>query len=84
MSDPTQLTETGIENLRFFVKFLANNNLIDDAYNRLQAKGITKLRISIEVVKEIQEMIKENSAQIAGGPDRAARAVIESAHNNNV
>lgn len=83
MADPTVLTETGIENLRFFVKFLANNNLIDDAYQRLQAAGITRLRISIDVVKEIQAMIQEKSQQM-GGADRAAQAVITSAHNNNL
>ncbi len=83
MPDPTQLTETGIDNLKFFVKFLAKHDLIDEAHQRLKDKGIDKLRISIDVVTEIQEMIKEK-AQVTDGPTRAESAVITSAHNNNL
>lgn len=82
MADHKVLTETGLDNFKFFIKFLANNDLLDEAYDRLKAKGMEKLVISLDAVHEIQAMIKEKS-EASGDTSKSAAAVIASAHNNN-
>lgn len=75
------LSETGIENFRIFLKFLADNNLIDEAAKYLTEKGHTNVRISLEVIKDVQEFIQkefENRGEVTA----EAQAVINSGHTH--
>jgi hypothetical protein len=75
------LTETGIDNFKIFIKFLAENDLIEKAANHLKAKGHDKIRVSIEPILEIQAFIKEEF-ESRGEVSKSAQMIIQSAHNN--
>ena len=81
MPNCTTLTETGIDNFKIFVKFLAEYDLIDKAADHLKSKGHDKMRVSIEVVQEIQQFIKQEF-EARGEKNRAADMVIMSAHHH--
>jgi hypothetical protein len=80
MPDPTKLTETGIDNFKIFVKFLAERDLLDQVTADLKSKGHEKIQVSIEVVQDIQAFLR---TQFTAKADKAADMVIQSAHNNN-
>lgn len=75
------VSETGIENFRIFLKFLADNNLIDEAAEYLKEKGHTNVRVSIEVIKDVQEFIQKEFEK-RGEVTAAAQAVINSGHTH--
>ena len=79
MPNPEILTETGIDNFKIFIKFLAENDLVEKAAADLKAKGHEKIRVSIEVVKDLQAFIKQ---EYAAKSNKAADMVTMSAHNN--
>jgi len=79
---PDNLTETGIGNMRFFLKYLAKHGLIDKACDRLESKDMDKLHVSIEVIKEIQSMVKEY-AELSGKINKDDAAVIASSHQHH-
>ncbi len=82
MADINKLTEADVDRARTFLKFLADEKLIDKAADHLKAKGIGSLFVSVEVIQEIQSFIQaEFSAR--GGVTASAQAVILSAHQNN-
>jgi len=60
---PDHLTKTSVQQFMTFVKFLAANNLIDQAQDHLLSRGITHVWISLEPIKETQEMIKSAISQ---------------------
>jgi hypothetical protein len=55
-----QLTETPIENFIDFMKFIALNNLWDDAREALEAAGINTIRVSTEPIEVIRRLINED------------------------
>ena len=75
------LSETGIENFRIFLKFLADNNLIDDAASYLKSKGHERVRVSIEVIQDVQQFLREKY-EAAGTMTPEAKIVIDSAHSH--
>jgi len=42
------LTEMSLEQFRMFIKYLSQNNLLDEAYDHLKKSGHDKIRVSIE------------------------------------
>lgn len=66
MSDgkhPDHLTKTSVQQFAIFFKFLAANNLIDQAEEYLLSQGITHVWISLKPIKEMQMMIKSAISQ---------------------
>lgn len=74
-----RLTETSIDQFGAFIKFLADENLIDKAVEHLKNKGLDKIIVSVEHVLEVQSMMKAHFTT----PDARAQAVILSSHNNS-
>jgi hypothetical protein len=60
---PDSLTKASIKRFSIFLKFLAANNLIDKAEDYLHSRGIKDLWISVEPIKEIQQMIQSELAK---------------------
>ncbi len=60
---PDHLTKTTVQQFVTFVKFLAANNLIDQAQDHLLSRGITHIWMSLEPIKEVQKMIKSDISQ---------------------
>lgn len=58
-----------------FMKFLAENDLMDSASSECEGADLGTVRISVEHIRVIQDMIQKRTAQTAG-----ATAVILSAH----
>ena len=79
MYNPNALTETGVDNTRFLLKYLAKHRLIDRVCDRLISKDMDKIHISIEAVEEIQSMIKEY-VELSGKASKDDEAVIACAH----
>ncbi len=63
---PDHLTKTSVQQLTIFFKFLAANNLIDQAQDYLLSRGITDVWISLKPIKEMQKMIKSTLSQGVG------------------
>jgi hypothetical protein len=55
-----ELTETPVENFISFVRFLAENNLWDDAREALEAAGIGTIRVSTEPIRVIRKLINDD------------------------
>jgi hypothetical protein len=60
---PDHLTKTTVQQFAIFFKFLAANNLIDQAQDHLLSRGITHVWISLEPIKEVQKIIKSAISQ---------------------
>jgi hypothetical protein len=60
---PDDLTCTSVQQFATFFKFLAANNLIDQAQDYLLSQGITDVWISLQPIKEMQNMIKSAISQ---------------------
>ena len=60
---PDPLTKTSVQQFATFFKFLAANNLIDQAQDYLLSQGITDVWISLQPIKEMQKMIKSAISQ---------------------
>ncbi len=75
------LTETGIDNFKILMKFLAENGLLEKAAEHLKSKGHDKIRVSIEPILEIQAFIKQEF-EAKGEIPRNAQMVIQSAHSH--
>lgn len=43
-----------------FMKILAENNLLDEVQERLNSKGLDQIRVSVQHIREMQEMLKEH------------------------
>jgi hypothetical protein len=61
MSESTEddLTETGVDGFADFMKFIANNNLWDEAKAALAADGVEVIRVSSRPIRVIRKMIDE-------------------------
>lgn len=51
-----------------FMKILASNNLLDEAQERLHAKGLDQIRVRVPHMRELQEMVKEHFPKKGGNP----------------
>ena len=81
------LTETSIERFALFIKFLSENNLIDDAVKHLKEKGYTDIQISVEPIKEIQKMLEhklEQGDSALSLRSEETKKVIMSGHANGI
>jgi len=76
---PDNLTKASIKRFSIFLKFLASNNLIDKAEDYLHSRGIKDLWISLEPIKEIQQMIQ---SELSAGTQlsKDAEVIIFSIH----
>lgn len=52
-------TDTTTAQFLEFIKFLAENNLLDEAAAHLNSKGLNKIRVSVQHIRAIQELIKD-------------------------
>jgi hypothetical protein len=76
---PDHLTKTSVQQFTIFFKFLAANNLIDQAEDYLLSRGITDVWISLKPIKEMQKMIKSALSQGVDLSDDA-RVIARSPH----
>ncbi|EPG6461409.1 hypothetical protein ACTM7X_16830 [Citrobacter braakii] len=73
------LTETGVDNFAIVIKFLSENNLIDEAVNYLKNNGHTNIRVSIEAVEDIQKFLSE---KYPSSSSSKADAIINCSHSH--
>jgi len=75
MSEEIGLIRTKIDNFKFMLKYIVNNDLIDDVVDHLSESGQTELLISASFVTEIQKFLSEREIS-----DKASIRIVASAH----
>jgi hypothetical protein len=80
-SPEDDLAETDVDNFVGFMKFIANNNLWDEAKAALAADGVGLIRISGRPIRVIRKMIDQDllaQARLDGPNHRHALVISES------
>ncbi|MCG9700810.1 hypothetical protein L1D19_11850 [Vibrio natriegens] len=75
IKDWERTTDTTSEQFFEFMKFVVDNDLTDKALVKLSAEGLGKVRVSVQHIRVIQELIKDELAGSVKG-----NATIMSAH----
>jgi hypothetical protein len=76
-----ELTTTDVDNFVGFMKFIANNDLWDEAKAALATAGVDSISISSQPIRVIREMINEEllpGDRLSGGNHRHALVISES------
>lgn len=85
MNEPVNidnLTLTSVPRFIKFVRYLANNDLLGEAEKHLIAQGCKELYVSVEPIRNVQNMLKEKvKSGVSLSED--TKNVIMSGHQNN-
>ncbi len=75
------LTETELDNFVYVLKFLVENELLESAVTFLKKQGHSEIRVSIEVVEDIQKFISEEFLD-KGHESEQAEVIVSCSHNH--
>lgn len=81
LADWERTTDTSTTQFFQFMKVLAENNLLDKAPKILSDKGLTQIRVSVQHIREVQNLLRDHFQDKGTA---SVNAVILSAHVDGV